>query len=497
MKRTLYLLHRWLGIGLCLFMGMWFFSGVVMMYVGYPKLTPEERLRALPTLDASTCCANLAQVLAASGRKELPSSVRLTSVAGRARFVLTYSRSDRVAVDALSAARIERVSAADAVASAQSFSPRSHVSYQDQADEDAWTHSKALDPHRPMHRLLLDDAAGTVVYVSSKTGEVVRDASATERTWNWVGAWIHWLYPFRGGALDAYWHDIVVYTSIVATVLSLTGMLVGVWRWRFSGKFRCGSRSPYREAWMRWHHLLGLLFGVTVVTFIFSGLMSMNPFKVLDSGAPRIDRSSRGDAVRPELFPLSAQEALVRFSQSGFIARELEWRMVGGAGYFLAWDQQASSRLLAGAPTGSGSEPFEAFDFENMRSVGSALMPQNKVVEVTVLRAYDFYYYQREPHTMSGGVKHLPILRLKFDDPQQTWIQLDPRTGALLNQTDSRRRWGRWLFAFLHSWDWLPLLERRPLWDVWMLALSLGGFFISVSGTLLGWRRLRRKWRAA
>jgi hypothetical protein len=27
---------------------MWFISGMVMMYVGYPKLTPAERLRHLP-----------------------------------------------------------------------------------------------------------------------------------------------------------------------------------------------------------------------------------------------------------------------------------------------------------------------------------------------------------------------------------------------------------------------------------------------------------------
>lgn len=36
-KRWLYLIHRWAGIVLCLFFAMWFISGVVMMYVGYPS----------------------------------------------------------------------------------------------------------------------------------------------------------------------------------------------------------------------------------------------------------------------------------------------------------------------------------------------------------------------------------------------------------------------------------------------------------------------------
>lgn len=50
-KRWLYLIHRWLGIAACVFFAMWFISGVVMMYVGYPKLTAAERWSHLPPLD--------------------------------------------------------------------------------------------------------------------------------------------------------------------------------------------------------------------------------------------------------------------------------------------------------------------------------------------------------------------------------------------------------------------------------------------------------------
>ena len=53
-KRWLYLVHRWLGVLLCAFFAMWFVSGVVMMYVGYPKLTQAERLAHLPPLRSAT-----------------------------------------------------------------------------------------------------------------------------------------------------------------------------------------------------------------------------------------------------------------------------------------------------------------------------------------------------------------------------------------------------------------------------------------------------------
>lgn len=58
LKRQLYLWHRWLGIALCLLMALWFVSGVVMLFVGYPKLTPSERLGHLPVLPAA-CCAEI------------------------------------------------------------------------------------------------------------------------------------------------------------------------------------------------------------------------------------------------------------------------------------------------------------------------------------------------------------------------------------------------------------------------------------------------------
>ncbi|WP_422086165.1 hypothetical protein [Variovorax sp.] len=49
-RHCLYWTHRWLGIGGCLLFVMWFVSGVVMMYVGYPNLTDAERLAGLGPL---------------------------------------------------------------------------------------------------------------------------------------------------------------------------------------------------------------------------------------------------------------------------------------------------------------------------------------------------------------------------------------------------------------------------------------------------------------
>ncbi|MFN8837537.1 MAG: PepSY domain-containing protein [Burkholderiales bacterium] len=497
MKRWLFLVHRWLGVLLCAFMAMWFFSGVVMMYVGYPKLTDGERLSALPALRAEAVRIDAAEAVRAASASARPGtaapeprSIRLTSVAGRPFYVVAFGRDTVVAVEASDGRRLGSVDREAALAAARSFAAdpipdptAGPPAYLGTVREDAWTHSRALDAHRPLH--VVEVAGGTLLYVSSATGEVVRDATRTERTWNGVGAWIHWLYPFRGGALGAWWHGLVGWPSVAASVLTLAGLVVGILRWRFMGRFRSGGRSPYRESWMKWHHWTGLAFGVLSLTWIFSGLMSMNPWKVFASpGAPR-----ESTMVAPGVLGDAVAASIGRFAATGHVARELEWRAFDGRTLLVAFDGAGRTRLMR-----EDHEPFERLSFDELAAAAARAMPQARPVASTVVERYDLWHYARAPHTMLGHIdRRLPILRIEFDDPGRTWLQMDPHTGAVVSRLDTTQRTKRWLFAMLHSWDWWPLLERRPLWDVLMVVGSLGGFALSVSGVVIGWLRLRRK----
>ena len=68
--RYLHLLHRWLGIGL--FVLLWFLSGLVMLFVGYPKLTQTERLRHLELIKLQQVKLNAAQAWATTGNISQP-----------------------------------------------------------------------------------------------------------------------------------------------------------------------------------------------------------------------------------------------------------------------------------------------------------------------------------------------------------------------------------------------------------------------------------------
>lgn len=506
-KRWLFLAHRWLGVGLGVLFVMWFVSGVVMMYVGYPKLTEAERLQHLPALEAEQPLLAPAQALRAAGLGGPLKDLRLAVASGgRAVYLATplppaahsgrgrarSAGSRPVVIDAASGQPLRGTDTAWALASAAAYAGGpAGLRHLGTVEEDAFTHSRALDAHRPLHRVARADTDGTWLYVSSQTGEVVRDASRAERAWNFAGAWIHWLYPLRGNVFDPYWADIVNALSLLGIAGALSGTVAGVLRWRFARPYRSGARSPYAPGAMRWHHVCGLLFALSTCTWIFSGLMSMNPWRLFDSGAPPL----RLQAVQGGPLQVSGQDATpaALLAAAGPGVRELRWTRVLGRTVVAA----ASAAPAVGQPAlldARTAQPYRV-DPAQLRVAAAGLLPA-PVLRIEPLTRYDLHYYARAPHTMTGGAdKPLPVWRVVFGDAHATWVHIDPRTGAVLGRTDSHRRASRWLFAMLHSWDWLPLLERRPLWDIALIAASLGGTALSLTGVVIGWRRLRVKLR--
>lgn len=491
-------MHRWLGIALCVVMLAWFVSGVVMMYVGYPKLTTSERLARLPALPGQGCCVPLAVARAvvpapppapnARRAAVADDSWRLTSVAGRPRYIFGNEGRHPAAVDALTGQWIGSVSRDAALASAQHFADGVGVRWLEQVQEDAWTHSRALDGHRPLHLVEVDDAERRWLYVSSRTGEVVRDATRVERSWGWVGAWLHWLYMFRGGALDAWWTDIVIGLSIAGSVSALTGIVVGIWRWRFKGRYRSGRRTPYADRAARWHHVAGMVGGVLAFTWVLSGLLSMNPWKVFEAPGPELDRAAyAGGPLEPAQAPDPTQ-LLKTLAASRTPVLEITWHRSAGEHIALAHG--------AGEPKLFGTAQALAIDKlppAAWRGAAGRLLPGARIVDAERLDRYDAYYYAREPHTMTGHRERpLPVWRLRFDDPNDTWVVIDPRTGLLQHVSDGHRRLDRWLFAFLHSFDLPAFLAARPAWDLWMIGFNMAGALLAGTAVVTGTRRLSR-----
>lgn len=487
-KRAAFLVHRWTGVSMCVLMVLWFASGMVMLFAGYPKLTPWERLAGLPALPAQGCCVDPAALPGVQDARKLV----LTSVRGAPHYVLTDGRGAVTAFDARTGRREGAVGREGALEAARSFLPGARASYMGTVGEDRWTHSRALDVHRPLHVVEMGDGAATRLYVSSRTGQVMLDAPRAQRLWNFVGAWLHWLYMFRNQPSDPVWTWLVIALSAVGTVSALTGALNGIWRWRFSGRYKSGAKTPFRETAMRWHHVLGLAFGALVLAWIFSGLMSMNPLGVFDAAGPEPDAAAYAGGTpgvrRPDL-PVARALALLR--DAGFDPRELEWRVLDGAPFLLARDGCDRTRIVAN--DGAGFAVLTRWPGARLLAAARHLMPGAASVPQRVDR-YDAYYYARQEQSMYGAdERRLPVLRLVYDDAHATWTHLDPYTGEVASSLDRRQRLGRWLFNLLHSWDLPAMLDAGWVREAVLLVLGAGGLLFSGTAVVIGARRLRKR----
>ena len=54
--RALVITHRYLGVVVGLLMVMWFVSGIVMMYVPFPRISEAERLGVQSPIQWQACC---------------------------------------------------------------------------------------------------------------------------------------------------------------------------------------------------------------------------------------------------------------------------------------------------------------------------------------------------------------------------------------------------------------------------------------------------------
>ncbi|CAQ44627.1 TPA: PepSY domain-containing protein [Stenotrophomonas maltophilia] len=490
-KRWTYLVHRWLGIGGCLLMLLWFVSGMVMLFIGYPKLTPGERLAALPVLGDARDLQGLS-VLPAVVQAE-PEVVALTTLRGEPAYVVRNG-SNVGAWSAVTGQALLPVSAQRAEASAAQFAGGQAFVGATRVDEDRWTHSRALDAHRPLYRVEVGGAQPGDVYVSSHTGEVVQDAPHVQQRWNYAGAWLHWLYFLRMQSVDPVWTWVVIVLSALCSVAAISGIVVGVWRWRFRGHYRTGAKTPYVEPWMRWHHLIGLVAAAFIFTWIFSGLMSMNPLGVFSSTREAIDSGRyRGGTVAVDGALGEPAALLAAVDDARFKPVEFQWRRIDGELFAVLLDGQGETRIVSGSDGHLQVARLlpAAWLQQKVRALSDA-----PVQGYWVQHAADAYFYPRAPEAMNGAaVRRFPVAVADFDDAEATRVYLDLATGDPLLTMGRRERVGRWLFHFLHSWDLPAMLRQVTARLAVLLLLSLAGAALCATATVIGYRRLRMKLR--
>ena len=474
-RRWLYVTHRWIGIGTCLLFAMWFISGLVMMYVAFPRLTDDERLSALPGIVWSKVQIAPDRAMAIAGTEHYPRDLRLSMLDDVPVYRVTPWKGAAVTISAIDGRVIDRVTPDQALAVARHHPRAVQPQLLDTVTRDQWSVTARFDPLRPLYLIGLGDADGTELYVSSRSGEIALDTTRQERVWNWLGSIPHWIYPTVLRKDGPLWRDVVLWISGICLVVAVTGFWIGILRLRLTRRYADGAVSPYR-GWMAWHHIAGLIGGVFVFPWMFRGWLSLNP-----GGA----FSGRG-LTREIAVGYSGHDApdIVAGLQSPPQVSAVEVRFVWIGGRRLTvLDDSSGRRCLTVPVTGA---PVTLSQDEIIAAARRA-MPGAAMISARQLDEPDAYWYTLHQ------ARELPVLRIGFDDPAHTWLHISPVTAEILDRSDDSRRSYRWLFNALHSLDFPLLLRISPARDAVVWLLSAVGTIISISGIVIGWRRLRRR----
>lgn len=519
---SLVFFHRWIGIAVGLMFVIWTCSGIVLMYAGIPHYTAGEKLQHLPPLDLSKAAITPQEALAKVGGTPLRLLVSMQD--GRPAYRINTGQvfGSWTLIFADTGAVMAPLGQDTVIYHLSKLYPAytETMRYEDYLRQpDFFTHSPALQNRFPLHVVEMD--WGSEFYVSEKTGDIVMHTTPWTALLGALGYNLHTLFFWRQ---QSWWTPLLLTLSWLGLVMTLLGIVLGIWR--FSRKpvhLNEGeaSHTPY-TGWWKWHHYAGLLFGVVMLTWVVSGLISMSIFPSVSESFYNADqikagaRTVQGFGAPLDLSTLSLEEmrtALETLNKE-FPVKELELQVVNEKPYYLAYraptddelaNWQSRSAMDFMTPTlewehryiaanDTEAKAFSEFNEADLLQMAARAMPNQQFTELRWLTETDDYYY----HTLDSfdlglprTVRTLPVLRLKYADTQHTWLYLSPSHAQLLKAEASDRA-NRWGYYGLHGFDFAMLYRNRPLWDILVLLLLLGCVAMSVTVLSPAYYRLKR-----
>ncbi len=468
--RIILILHRYLGVVVGLMMALWCLSGFVMMYQDYPSLAGADRLKGLEPLRLAPAAAR--PPLELDDDSQL-SGFRVEMMADRPTLQVTQGRRRR-AFDLNTGQSIDEVDAPTALRIAAVYARGNGIMGQPTdrgvIERNQWT--MGVQGAGPVYRFTYGDPAGTELYVAQGSGLAVQTTTRATRFWSWIGAVPHWLYPTVLRSNGKLWTQVVVYASLIGVFLTVTGIYVGIVRFR---KYKSGRWSPYR-GWFYWHHIIGLVFGVLTLTWVTSGMFTMNPWGFLDTSAGQVERRQLAGEVtgaQVKTF-LAAAPQLTDGS-----LQQIDGAPLGGALYAMAVKADGSSvRIDAkGAPA-----PLK----EPELIAAMAKMGDAPVIGFSRMAREDAYYYSNYDRKAV-----LPVYRADLGDKGHSTVYIDAKTGRMAFAVDDVGRQSRWLMTGLHDLDF-AWLRARPLWDIVVILLLAGVTGGCITGFWLAIKRIGR-----
>lgn len=438
-------LHKILGYALGILFLMWFVSGIVMLFCRYPRVSAEQKLEHGVALDT---------------RYELNSEI------------MRHKDPVAITLEDFGAGPVLRIDGRDLLISEKSADKRLVASWwgneivavDTMTSMDVWLLGRMpSESDFPIVKYTYSD--GNELYVSQPTSEPMQFSSRAQRLGAWFGAVPHWLYitPLRSLGRGP-WGWVIIVLSLAGVFMVVLGLAAGIIV-SVKSRHRIGRWSPYRTRIKRWHHICGCVFGIFVLSWIFSGYMSMISLPDWIIAKPDKNKMPVLEKVLPQKFTLGYDMAIGMYDD----VRKLTWLEIAGEPVYKVDTADGAVHLVHAAGMRAGL-PFIIDEDVCRRIVGTD-------AEVEIIDRYDMHYM-----SLRGDLP-LPVYRISVATEHGLVIYINPADVSVkVSSTNGVMR--GFLYRGLHCLAF-PFMAYLPhLRIVVMLVFLLLGLFIVVTGLM-------------
>ncbi|OUU80721.1 MAG: hypothetical protein CBC38_00730 [Gammaproteobacteria bacterium TMED78] len=467
-------LHRYLGILLSSVIALWCASGIVMMYQQYPTLTDNEKVSSLTTLDFTNCCVDLETLnLDYDG-----DYIEIEMLSGNPimRFSSFY---DEFTVSLVDGTFINEINNEQALSVVTNYLYNNNINFNisnitsELINSDQWTIYGTSVRKPPYARYEINNKEKTHLYVSLITGELAQVTDRRERIFATLGPVIHWIYPKAIRDNPSLWSKIIISLTILSSFLCFFGIYIGIKKIKLISGVNINRCKNINYI----HHISGLFLGVLLLCWIISGLLSINPFGVLE-----------GRSFHQEYY-LNSESGL----SMGNISMLIESLNDKGIPEKAVKIYASKVNNTPYAISISGNLEKDRLDIvsleksdlaiEDLKIVGANLRDDAGIIEQGWLSEGDSYYYSHH------NDRPFPTYKIEYSDGEI--IYLNNLTAKINLIIDSNRKLYRWLFAGVHRFDFFKEVRKRPFWDIIMLSIQLSLLLFAFTGLILGFKSLR------
>ena len=417
--------HFTLAPLLGIFVFAWLVSGVVMLFVSFPKLRVAEKAMFSKPILASELKLIQPEF---ETRKSLTITKQLGSI---------YTDKSLAQIDSQDIDKRLKI-----------FFAGYDVSFLGSVINDQWTVHGRFDKHRPLLAWKIHDEHQRIIYISSTNGQIVQDTTRHERIWNYFGAILHWIYLTPVRENRGTWVYVVNAFTLAALWMTGLGFVRGWKILRIRKRYRNKKISPFWNS-LKYHHVLGVAFGFFLLTWLFSGFLSMSPFAFMDS--PQISDQEKIALAVDKWTPeknLRLQRLLESHEEE--INDTKPWKVV--------------YRLSLGKPL------IELFSVHGRKTIAEEDFSASKSIEIIrgLHPGVESDVETIPEHDLNGSNHEFPNsgFRIQIKDSVETWYEVDGKTGLIVRKSHLYSRIDSRLFKALHTfdfgqhqkWDWLRKL---------------------------------------